>query len=761
MTKKLLVGVGLSLILSVWLWQAATAQEVVLPFETAECPFPIPIGYRIDCGYVSVPEDRAQPNSPQIKIGVALVHSRAAQPAPDPIFFLNGGPGGALIAALPNMLSGFDPMLSVRDVVFFDQRGAGWSQPSLVCPETAEIKIEALQGKQFSLEESLTPYLACRDRLQGAGVNVAVYNTTENAADVDDLRRALGYEQINLFGVSYGTMLAQVIVRDYADYIRSAVLDSAYPIWEYVMADAPASLMHYLDTIFANCANDFVCRTAYPDLPTVFAQLADRVRQQPIVFSNSDPITQEAFTTTIDHVGLIGWLIYTNPRQVPGLIYDLRDGEVASIVTAQQAMLKEAYRPQWPLSEGMKTTVLCQLRLAQVTPQQMIESNARDATAPWANATNAANMALCAQWPTRPIDAREATRLQTEVPLLVIGGEYDAGSPPRYAETIAAASDHGYAFVVPEAGHAALISADPCANGIVYSFLNDPLRKPQSECLKNTRHPGFSLRAALSRPVITLLSMALLGVLGWSGWRGMQSFRRQPHGGSWRISWRLLGWWPVVASAALVGLALLTSTSDVTPLSAARCVETIVPLLAAVQAAFLFSPEDEPGLEVTLACRRPLAWTILERLMWLLLAQGSVALIGSSIAVELTGENFGVAIARWLAPLLVLVGIALCLTLMTRLPMMSLGLVVILWSGLMLASEQLIGVWPFLWPIGLYLQPEQPDYWPNRIFLILIGLWLIRLAVTYFIRDEERVLLGGRSKSRSGPRLRRAREEQG
>ena len=124
----------------------------------------------------------------------------------------------------------------------------------------------------------------------------------------------------------------------------------------------------------------------------------------------------------------------------------------------------------------------------------------------------------------------------------------------------------------------------------------------------------------------------LMGVLVWSGWRGAQSFRHQPHAWTWRISLRLLGWWPVAASAALVGLTLLTSTSEVTPLSVARCVETIVPLLAAVQAAFLFSPEDEPGLEVTLACRRPLAWTMLERLTWLLVLQGSVALIGSGIA---------------------------------------------------------------------------------------------------------------------------------
>jgi hypothetical protein len=105
--------------------------------------------------------------------------------------------------------------------------------------------------------------------------------------------------------------------------------------------------------------------------------------------------------------------------------------------------------------------------------------------------------------------------------------------------------------------------------------------------------------------------------------------------------------------------------------------------------------------------------------------------------------------ARWLAPLLVFVGIALCLTLLTRQPAMSIGLLIVVWCGLMLASEQLIKLWPFLWPIGVYLQPDQPDYALNRIFLILLGLWLIRMALTYFIRDDERVLLGGRNKARN------------
>ena len=100
----------------------------------------------------------------------------------------------------------------------------------------------------------------------------------------------------------------------------------------------------------------------------------------------------------------------------------------------------------------------------------------------------------------------------------------------------------------------------------------------------------------------------------------------------------------------------------------------------------------------------------------------------------------------WLGGLL----LALCLTLLTRQPAMSIGLVIVVWCGLLLASEQLVASWPFLWPIDIYLQPDQPDYVLNRIFLILLGLWLIPLAVTYFVRDEERLLLGGRRKSQKG-----------
>jgi hypothetical protein len=210
-----------------------------------------------------------------------------------------------------------------------------------------------------------------------------------------------------------------------------------------------------------------------------------------------------------------------------------------------------------------------------------------------------------------------------------------------------------------------------------------------------------------------------------------------------------LGWWPVAASAAAVGLVWLLEPPGIAPLEAQRAIETIVPLLAGAHAAFLFSPEDEPGLEVTLACPRPLAWTILERLVWLLGLHGSVALIGSVVIASVAGETVVMAFSRWIAPLLFFVGLGVCLTLMTRQAAMSVGVIVVLWCGFMLASEILVKQWPFLWPIGLYLQPDEANYWLNRLFLSLCGLGLLRLAMTYFIRDDERVLLGPSRRKRS------------
>jgi hypothetical protein len=131
-----------------------------------------------------------------------------------------------------------------------------------------------------------------------------------------------------------------------------------------------------------------------------------------------------------------------------------------------------------------------------------------------------------------------------------------------------------------------------------------------------------------------------------------------------------------------------------------------------------------------------------------LASQGAVALIGSLVIAPAVGESLVVAITRWLAPLLFFVGLGVCLTLITRQAVVSVGLIILLWFGFTFVSESLVVRWPALWPIGVFLQPDQIDYALNRAFIALIGLGLLMWTAATLNGDSERVLLGQR-RSRS------------
>ena len=164
------------------------------------------------------------------------------------------GPGGDALEIVPLVFADrFAPFLADRDFIMFDQRGTGFSEPSLACPETLELAFETIE-LELTDEESRTLSLEalneCRDRLAADGIDFTAYNSAENAADVNDLRIAMGYEEWNLYGISYGTRLAQTVVRDYPEGIRSIILDSAYPIESNLLTETPANLDRALTELF-------------------------------------------------------------------------------------------------------------------------------------------------------------------------------------------------------------------------------------------------------------------------------------------------------------------------------------------------------------------------------------------------------------------------------------------------------------------------------------------------------------------------------
>jgi pimeloyl-ACP methyl ester carboxylesterase len=256
-------------------------QEINARFEISEAP-PVKVkeGQAFTFGYLQVPENRNKANSNTIQLPVYIFKSRSKTPKPDPVIYLVGGPGSSIMGAVPYM--NYYQYLDDRDFILLEQRGTTYAQPHLACPEWAEAVFQSrLPGRTDEQSDSLFRQAAldCRDRLLGEGVDLNGYNTREIAADVEALRQALGIEQYNLLTLSYGTKIAQTLLRDYPEGIRSVVMDSPLPLEVNYDEESVGNLLESWELIFRDCENDPECKKAFPNLKERFFSVFRRKKR--------------------------------------------------------------------------------------------------------------------------------------------------------------------------------------------------------------------------------------------------------------------------------------------------------------------------------------------------------------------------------------------------------------------------------------------------------------------------------------------------
>lgn len=738
----------------------AQESKPVPRFEPTPCFVQIPANQTIECGYLIVPEDRSQSESRTIRLAVAILKSPVQNPEPDPLVFLNGGPGGQGLADLPRFISIFRLLLIDlnRDVILFSQRGADMSQPVLDCPEVGPTMLAQTQGERLTCAEEQAPYLACRDRWLSEGVNLAAYTTAASAADVNDLWRTLGYSQVNLFGTSYGTVLAETVMRDYPTGIRSVILDSAFPLQIDLQADTASNLSLYFNRVFTRCATDWLCRIFYPDVDERFYSLLAQLNDTQIQLTMPQPFTGVPFTFPFDGVGLIEVAQSIPPRELPALIYDLSEGNYSAVFKSKKATIENLTIHGAPPGRAMASSIFCSQGLYGLPLD--LDRIASYPEAIWVE--HFVNHTLlphsCEQWPSSgELDARPAI---SDIPTFIFLGEFDPTLSPEYADLFTADLSHSFIVTVPNTGHGVMKSG-PCVNNLARAFLNDPTRLPPTDCLAETGRPVFDtpflVRAAvMSRPIQGLLILLGLGLALITG-VNIIAWRRAtfPLGFAWRHSLRLVGWRVAVGSAGLLGLGWVAGQAGWLPIEPVNIVALLLPILTALSAAFLFSPEDEPALELLLTTPRPLTWILLERLTALFLWQGSVGLVASLFVASLSGESIAVNIIRWLPPLICLSVLAVCITLATRRAIYGVLLVSLLWLVFFIFGDFIVLQWPFTWPFHIYLQPDQVEYGLNRLFLLLGSTGLIVFSAPHLLRDEERLLLGKRFLKRRQAKARR------
>lgn len=468
---------------------AASAQEPVRPhptFEPAECPFDISsleVG-DVRCGYVAVPENRAEANGRVIRLAVAVAEPVSSNAPRPPVALLPGGPGMTVLSQGRGirLLRGW---VGDRTVVVFDIRGTGETGP-LMCPALSVTERD-IAAMDFPLEEAEMlergAYLACRDELLSQGIDPAAYHSISIAEDVRDIRQALGYAEWDLFGGSYGSWLARNVMREDPRGTRSATVMAGPPPDPTQLLTRDIPFFHRaLKHIFALCEADPLCASRYPRLEQTFYETHQRLEREPWTVSVSPALfRRDQFTINgQDFIRVMYSLLGDRDfMHLPAVVAAFHDGngDVArAVVERQYGGLSSTF------STGMMYSVLC---YDAHTPES--RADWERAAAPYPAPLSEIRYFLAPCEDLHPARASAETRalIRSPIPTLIITAERDAMGPAEIGEEIDRSLPNSFHVVLPGAAHDAAFGATyrPCLQELVTEFLGNPSKQPEAQCL--------------------------------------------------------------------------------------------------------------------------------------------------------------------------------------------------------------------------------------------------------------------------------------
>jgi pimeloyl-ACP methyl ester carboxylesterase len=463
------------------------------PLELHECRLESPLANgsaAARCGRLSVPEDRRNPSGKHIELHVAVVPSLRLKPEPDPLFLLSGGPGQAASDMYLSLGSVFSRIRQSRDLVIVDQRGTGKSN-RLDCslPDDPEL-LKADPQQLHELRQKCIASLTGDPRF---------YTTSIAVRDLDAVRAALGYERIDLYGVSYGTRVAQHYMRRYPNRVRVAILDGVVPPALGLGPDVAVDAQHALEQIFARCAREAACNDRFPALAEQFKALQARL-QQPHALQLADPLTAQSTTTQFGIAELsaaIRLLSYTDETAsvLPLLIAGANTEIGAQALAAQYLMISRSTSLQ--IAYAMHFAVVCSEDAPRWARSKITDA---ELSQTYIGATFMSSMrSICADWPRGEVDADFNAPLSSTTPTLLLSGENDPVTPPRYAEQSARELPNSKHLVLKGQGHGQV--AVGCMPQVITRFVAaGTIKGLDVKCLDDIAPAAFLLSRTASAP---------------------------------------------------------------------------------------------------------------------------------------------------------------------------------------------------------------------------------------------------------------------
>ncbi len=414
------------------------------------------------CGYLEVAENPDAAAGAKIRLHVALIAALRSQPSAEPLFIVSGGPGSAASQFYAATAPAFERIRRERDLVVVDQRGTGLSNP-LDCdiPENFDVG-------QVALDRLRDLIRSCREHLQAH--QLEYYTTSVAVRDLDQVRAALGYERIALYGVSYGTRVVEHYARRFAEHARAVILDGAVvpetPVGPWIALDAQATL----NRIFRACEGNHDCSQKFPNLAPRFVLLLDSVTHKPRDLELADPVTGRGnhLQVTRDYLVAAVRLLSYNSQTIallPLLLDEAARGNLAPLV-AQSVMTTRALTDQ--LSIGMHNSVVC----ADDVPFYAGAKIDRDALARTYIGTTQLDglIEICRIWPRGVADPDLHAPLNSRVPALVLSGELDPVTPPANGAAVAKEFSDSLHVVAAGQGHGQL--ATGCIPRLMAQFID-------------------------------------------------------------------------------------------------------------------------------------------------------------------------------------------------------------------------------------------------------------------------------------------------
>ena len=430
-------------------------------------------------GSIPVVENRTTGKGRTINISFILIPGLKKDSNLPPLFFIEGGPGGAASSSADYFADSTNPYHQDRDIVLVDSRGTGNSN-ALHCLSTQQK--ENLQ-QQFDEMYPEAAVKQCHDSLSKIA-DLTQYITANIVKDLEEVRKSLGYDKISLMGLSYGTRVSLVYMRMFPESIDRVVLISPVTTYAKMPKYHARFAQHSLKMVLEDCAKDEACNKAFPNLKAEFDQLENKF---PISYELTDAGKKTKITIPwyAFHTRMRSMLYSANGiRRVPNLIHQTWIGNIDLFVN----LFPRGKDIDLFIADGLYLCVTC----AEDVPfieEELIDSLTRETFMGTYRIDQ--QKRACKFWSRGEIPGDYLEPVHSSVPTLIISGSFDPVTPTSMAKEIASTLTNSTLFIIPEMPHSPEgLTNEACLDKILIDFLSG-IQKPNSDCISTVKRGPY------------------------------------------------------------------------------------------------------------------------------------------------------------------------------------------------------------------------------------------------------------------------------